>query len=50
MKLSGLIAAPHTPFNPDYSINLDAVAKQAAHLAEKQAALLWLERQANVIH
>ena len=33
MKLSGLIAAPHTPFNPDYSINLDAVAKQAAHLA-----------------
>ena len=34
MKLSGLIAAPHTPFNPDYSINLDAVAKQAAHLAE----------------
>ena len=33
MKISGLIAAPHTPFNPDYSINLDAVAKQAAHLA-----------------
>ena len=33
MKLTGLIAAPHTPFNSDFSINLDCVSKQVAHLA-----------------
>ena len=33
MKLTGLIAAPHTPFNSDFSLNLDCVPKQAAHLA-----------------
>jgi N-acetylneuraminate lyase len=34
MKLTGLIAAPHTPCNPDYSLNTEAVAKQAWHLAD----------------
>lgn len=27
-KLEGLIAAPHTPFNPDGSVNLDMIPKQ----------------------
>ncbi|MBU63066.1 MAG: N-acetylneuraminate lyase [Opitutae bacterium] len=34
MKLTGLIAAPHTPCNADYSLNTEAVAKQAKHLAD----------------
>ncbi|MBO94944.1 MAG: N-acetylneuraminate lyase [Opitutales bacterium] len=33
MKLTGLIAAPHTPSNADYSLNTEAVPKQAWHLA-----------------
>ena len=33
MKLTGLIAAPHTPCNADYSLNMEAVAKQAWHLS-----------------
>ena len=33
MKLTGLIAAPHTPFHGDFSLNLDCVPEQAAHLA-----------------
>ena len=32
MQLTGLIAATHTPFNSDFSLNLDCVPKQAAHL------------------
>ena len=28
MKLTGLIAAPHTPCNADYSLNTEAVANQ----------------------
>ena len=38
MKLTGLIAAPHTPFNGDFSINLDCVSQQAAHLAANGVA------------
>lgn len=34
MKITGLIAAPHTPCNADYSLNTEAVAKQARHLAD----------------
>ena len=34
MKLTGLIAAPHTPCNADYSLNTEAVAKQAWHLSD----------------
>lgn len=33
MKLTGLISAPHTPFHPDFSLNLGAVPQLAAHLA-----------------
>lgn len=34
MKLTGLIAAPHTPCNADYSLKTGAVKDQAAHLAK----------------
>ena len=33
MKLTGLIAAPHSPFRADHSLNLECVPQQAAHLA-----------------
>lgn len=33
MKLTGLIAAPHTPLHADFSLNTDVVPQQAAHLA-----------------
>ncbi len=33
MELTGLIAAPHTPCNADYSLNTEAIAKQAWHLS-----------------
>lgn len=32
LKLTGLVAATHTPFHDDGSLNLDVVAKQAEHL------------------
>jgi len=38
MKLTGLIAAPHTPFHGDFSLNLDCVPEQAAHLAANDVA------------
>ena len=38
MKLIGLIAAPHTPFTSDYSLNLEAVERQVAHLASTGVA------------
>lgn len=31
-----LIAAPHTPFRPDGSLNLDAIGEQAAYLSRNQ--------------
>ena len=34
MQLTGLIAAPHTPFNSDLSLNLEVVPLQAKHLAD----------------
>ena len=34
MQLTGLIAAPHTPFNPDFTLNLEVVPLQARHLAD----------------
>ena len=33
MQLTGLIAAPHTLLHTDHSLNTDAVAPLAAHLA-----------------
>ena len=38
LKLNGLIAAVHTPMNDDFSVNYDAVAKQAEHFAGNGAA------------
>src|SRR5512133_1017136 len=32
LRLTGLIAATHTPFKANGSLNLDAVARQAEHL------------------
>ncbi|HET6574556.1 MAG TPA: dihydrodipicolinate synthase family protein [Fimbriiglobus sp.] len=32
-RLTGLIAAPHTPFHPDGSLNSDAIDRQVDHLA-----------------
>ncbi len=32
MPLTGLIAAPHTPFHPDGSLNPDVIDRQAEHL------------------
>ena len=32
-KLTGLVAATHTPFNDDGSLNLPVIDKQAAHLS-----------------
>ena len=32
LKLHGLVAATHTPFDADDQLNLTAVAKQAEHL------------------
>lgn len=34
LKLNGLVAATHTPFNPDGSLNLGVVERQAGHLLE----------------
>lgn len=36
--LSGLIAAPHTPFRPDGSLALDVIARQARLLAHNRVA------------
>lgn len=36
--LSGLIAAPHTPFRPDGSVALDVIARQARLLAHNRVA------------
>ena len=38
LKLNGLIAAVHTPMNDDFSVNYDAVAKQAEHFVGNGAA------------
>ena len=35
-KLEGLIAAPHTPFNADGSVNLDLIPKQVETLLKQK--------------
>ena len=35
-KLEGLVAAAHTPFAPDGSVNLDLIPKQAAALLKQK--------------
>jgi N-acetylneuraminate lyase len=34
LRLQTLVAATHTPFHPDHSLNLDIVERQAAHLLQ----------------
>lgn len=41
-KLSGLVAATHTPFHADGSLNLDAVEPLAAHLAANQVSTAFI--------
>jgi N-acetylneuraminate lyase len=40
--LHGLVAATHTPFHEDGSLNLDAIERQAAHLLEKRIAAVFI--------
>ena len=41
-KVTGLIAATHTPFHPDGSLKLDAVEPQAAHLLANQITTVFI--------
>ena len=41
-KLEGLIAAAHTPFNKDGSINYDLVAKQAQTLIKQKVTGVYV--------
>jgi N-acetylneuraminate lyase len=41
-KLTGLVAAAHTPFNQDNSLNLAAVEKQAAHFLKNKITVAFI--------
>lgn len=41
-KLTGLVAATHTPFHADGSLNLDAVGKQAGHLSKNGVRTVFI--------
>lgn len=41
-RLTGLVAATHTPFHADGSLNLDAVDKQAAHLQKSGVETVFI--------
>lgn len=41
-RLRGLVAAPHTPFHHDGSLNLNIVEKQAAHLRQTSVAAAFI--------
>ncbi|HEX8916083.1 MAG TPA: dihydrodipicolinate synthase family protein, partial [Humisphaera sp.] len=41
-KLTGLVAATHTPFAADGSLNLSAVERQAEHLARAGVAAVFV--------
>jgi N-acetylneuraminate lyase len=41
-KLSGLVAATHTPFHTDHSLNLNAIEPQAAHLLAKGVGAVFI--------
>jgi N-acetylneuraminate lyase len=41
-KLTGLVAATHTPFRDDGELNLDAVEKQAAHLQKSGVGTVFI--------
>ncbi|MFO1045880.1 MAG: dihydrodipicolinate synthase family protein [Planctomycetaceae bacterium] len=42
LKLNGLVAATHTPFHPDGSLNLSIVEKQAEHLLRNQVSTAFI--------
>ena len=42
LKLTGLVAAAHTPFKPDGSLNLAAVEKQAAHFLKHKIKFAFI--------
>lgn len=41
-RLRGLVAATHTPFHPDGSLNLAVVERQAAHLLANQVTTVFI--------
>lgn len=41
-RLHGLVAATHTPFHPDGSLNLAVVEQQAAHLVKNQVGVVFI--------
>lgn len=41
-KLTGLIAAAHTPFKADGSLNLAAVEKQASHFLKNKVQVAFI--------
>lgn len=41
-KLTGLIAATHTPFHDDRSLNLDVIPRQAEHLAASGVSAVFI--------
>ncbi len=42
LKLTGLVAATHTPFHDDGALNLDAVEAQAAHLQKSGVGTVFI--------
>ena len=42
LKLTGLVAAAHTPFNQDHSLNLAVLEKQAAHFLKNKIKLVFI--------
>jgi N-acetylneuraminate lyase len=42
VKLHGLVAATHTPFDVDGQLNLNAVGKQAGHLLRNGAKAVFV--------
>ena len=41
-SLTGLVAATHTPFHADGSLNLEAVEKQAAHMLANKVTKVFI--------
>ena len=41
-KLTGLVAAAHTPFTADGALNLEVVEKQAGHLAANHIGFVFI--------
>jgi len=50
MKLKGLIAATHTPFDSDGALNLDVVEKQANHLLKNKITAAFINGTTGECH